>query len=132
MPTSVPSDTERSFGIFRMLDGGGEAVKPPRGDSASGNDAERAPAVDAVGLEVVVVDGKDHVQLLPLGQVNQGGIREVHGTVAVAVHQGLKISEILITDGAHDHRFGMDEIPSCTEIAGLLQKKVEEFRKDRR
>src|SRR5258708_39415858 len=55
------------------------------------NDAESPLAFDAVGFEIVVIDGENGRERLPLRQVDQGGIREIHRPVAITMHQRLEV-----------------------------------------
>lgn len=51
------------------------------GDSPAGNNPEPALALDAVGLEVVVIDGEDRHQLLSPRKVDERGVGKIHGPV---------------------------------------------------
>src|SRR5215472_16782481 len=53
--------------------------------SAPGRDDSETPsAIDAIGFEIIVIDGEDRAQRFTLGEVNERRIREVHWPIAVA------------------------------------------------
>jgi len=56
--------------------------------SAPGRDDSETPsAIDAIGFEIIVIDGQDGGQRLSICQVNQSRIRKIHRSVTIPVHK---------------------------------------------
>jgi len=66
--------------------------------SPGGRDAQPFAAADAVGLEVVVIDGKNSRERFTLRQVDERGVREVHRTVVILAHERLDVGQIPVRD----------------------------------
>ena len=95
-------------------------------------DAEPTPPVDAIGLEVVVIDGKDRDQRLPSSQVDERRIGEVHGTVVILRHQGVECREIVVPDRRDRHRAGAKEPPRGGYLPSLVSDEMEQPGQDGR
>src|SRR5262245_7474373 len=95
------SDADRSSSTARALALRRRARRITGGSSTAStpwNDPELASAVDAVGLEVVVIDREDTGHAEPLREEDERGVREVHGAVGVLRHQTLELREVCVGD----------------------------------
>ena len=92
-----------------------------------GNDTERPSALDAIRLEVVVIDGEDRGQRFPLGETNQRRIRKVHRPIRVALHKPFEVRNVYIGDWQDRHGPGPQEPPGLLEIPRARPEKMKQL-----
>ena len=89
------------------------------------------PLVDAVGLEVVMINGEHQGEGFALREPDQGGIGQVHGPVGVAGHERFEVRCVIVGDGKDGHRPGAEEPPGVRDVIRVGAEEVEQLGKNR-
>lgn len=94
--------------------------------------AKPCPPPNAIGLEVVVVNGEDRGQRFSLGKTNQGGIGEIHRAICVPLHESFKVGGVDIRDREQRHGARTKEAPGPLDVLHVRSEEMEELGENRR
>jgi hypothetical protein len=84
----------------------------------------------AVGQEVGVVDGKDDAKVFAGGEVDEGGVGEIHGTVSVLGHKSLNLRQFFVGNDGHPDCPGTQERPNGAVVVEIAPDKIKGLGED--
>src|SRR6266550_2660076 len=94
------------------------------------DDSKPLPTVNAIRLEIIMIDGEHRIEMFSTRQMDQRGVGKVHGPVGVAVHQRLEIGEVNVFDGENRDGARAKESPSGNQFTSIIAQQMEQFRQD--
>jgi len=93
-----------------------DIVGPEAGGEFSGGEWLRdeggaGAVVEAVDGEIAAVDGEDFAEALALGDAEDGGVGEIHGTVGVFAHEFANPGNVAGVEGKQKDRASVEHFP---------------------
>jgi hypothetical protein len=89
---------------------------------------ESPPVSDAIGFEVVMVDREHRCQRFAVGQMHEGRVREVHGPLTIADHQGVQGGKIRVPDRADRDRARAKKCPRGIDFTRVVSGPMKQLR----
>ena len=78
-----------------------------------------------------MVDGEDEAEAFAGGEVNEGGVGEIHRAVGVLRHEGVDLRQFLVGNDGHDDRAGVEERPNGAVVMEVApEQQMERFGED--